>query len=157
MVMESSLTVISLVKRLHLSARAAIDAALLPLGVSAAQFAALRRLNEDAELTGAELARELFVTAQTMSRTLSRLEQTGLIERSVRLDNPNSTQNRLTPKGIDVVEAGRKIVQTIADQVLSPLSDDGRPRFEAALVQCIAVAETLPGVDQLAAERECKT
>src|SRR5689334_19971023 len=101
--MESSIAVISLVKRLHLSARAAIDEALVPLGISASQYSVLRRLQDDGELTGAALARQLFVTAQTMSRTIAGLERAGLIERIDHAENPNAFHNRLTAAGLETV------------------------------------------------------
>ena len=141
--MESSIAIISLVKRLHLSARAAIDVALVPFGVSAAQYSVLRRLQDDVELTGAALARQLFVTAQTMSRTLTGLEQTGLIERVERIDNPNAMKNRLTPTGLETVTACRNVVQAITGEVLAPLSLDERSLFRDMLVRCTEAAEKL--------------
>jgi DNA-binding MarR family transcriptional regulator len=142
---ESSIAIISLVKRLHLSARAAIDDALAPFGVSAAQYSVLRRLQDELELTGAELARQLFVTAQTMSRTLNGLEQAGLVERVARIDNPNATQNRLTPTGKETVGACRAVVQGITDIVVTPLAREERARFTDALTRCTEAAERLAG------------
>lgn len=141
--MESSIAVISLVKRLHLSARAAIDEALVPFGISAAQYSVLRRLQDDGDQTGAELARQLFVTAQTMSRTIAGLERAGLIERVDHGQNPNAFHNRLTEAGREKVSAGRKVVQAIADAVLLPLSFDERRGFERALTRCVDAAESL--------------
>jgi DNA-binding MarR family transcriptional regulator len=145
-VVESSIAIISLVKRLHLSARAAIDSALIPFGVSAAQYSVLRRLQDEVELTGAALARQLFVTAQTMSRTLNGLEQAGLIERATLAGNPNATQNRLTLAGIETVAACRAVVQNITDIVVSPLALDERARFTDALTRCTEAAERLADV-----------
>jgi DNA-binding MarR family transcriptional regulator len=140
---ESSISIISLVKRLHLSARAAIDRALIPFGVSAAQYSVLRRLQDDGELTGAALARQLFVTAQTMSRTLNGLEQAGLIERVTRIDNPTATQNRLTLTGIETVTACRAVVQAVTDIVVSSLAPEDRARFTDGLTRCTEAAERL--------------
>ena len=141
--MESSIVIISLVKRLHLGARAAIDSALIPFGVSAAQYSVLRRLQDGHELTGSALARQLFVTPQTMSRTLNGLEQAGLIERVTRIDNPTATHNRLTPAGIETVTACRTVVQTVTDIVVSPLAPEDRARFTEALTRCTEAAERL--------------
>lgn len=141
--MDSSIALISLVKRLHLSARAAIDGALVPFGVSAAQYSVLRRLQDDSELTGAELARQLHVTAQTMSRTIAGLERAGLIERVEASDSPNAVHNRLTARGEVAVTECRKVVQGIADAVLAPLSNEERRCFHMALTRCADAAESL--------------
>ena len=141
--MDSSIGLISLVKRLHLGARAAIDAALVPYGISAAQYSVLRRLHDDGELTGAELARNLYVTAQTMSRTIAGLQRAGLIERVEAIGSPNAVHNRLTEQGRGIVTEGRKAVQGIADDVLAPLSDQERRCFHEALVRCTDAAERL--------------
>jgi DNA-binding MarR family transcriptional regulator len=141
--MESSVAVISLVKRLHLSARAAIDEALVPFGISAAQYSVLRRLQDDGDQTGAELARQLFVTAQTMSRTIAGLERLGLIERIDHAENPNAVHNRLTAAGQSVTAAARKVVQAITDAVLLPLTAEERRCFEQALDRCVQAAESL--------------
>jgi DNA-binding MarR family transcriptional regulator len=132
-----------MVKRLHLGTRAAIDGALAPHGISTAQYSALRRLHGDGELTGAELARQLYVTAQTMSRLLASLERAGLIERVEASDSPNAVHNRLTARGEAVVTECRKIVQGIADAVLDPLSHEERRCFQEALVRCTEAAERL--------------
>ena len=141
--MESSIALISLVKRLHLGARAAIDDALVPFGVSAAQYSVLRRLQDDGELTGAELARQLYVTAQTMSRTIAGLERAELIERVEVSGSPNAVHNRLTAHGETVITECRKVVQGIADAVLAPLSNEERRCFQEALIRCTGAAERL--------------
>jgi len=142
---DSSIATVSLVKRLHLAARAAIDAALIPFDVSTSQYSVLRCLEDDFELTGAALARQLFVTAQTMSRTLAGLEQAGLIVRLAGNDNANTTRNRLSAAGLETVTTCRTVVQTTAREVLSPLSIEEQESFQRALIRCVEAAEQLAG------------
>jgi DNA-binding MarR family transcriptional regulator len=100
-------------------------------------------VQDDHELTGAELARQLFVTAQTMSRMICGLERAGLIERFGIADNSNAVHNRLTAPGLEIITSCRKVVQSIADAVFLPLSIEERRCFEQALDRCAEAAENL--------------
>src|ERR1700744_4175512 len=69
-----------LVKRVQQGLRRQCDAALKPIGVSMAQYTALRALAEHPDASAAELARLCFVTRQSLQDVLSGLRAAGLIE-----------------------------------------------------------------------------
>lgn len=54
---------------------------LLEIGITHAGFIALRAIETNGPLSQVELAEQLHVTAQTVGRTLARLEQQGLVSR----------------------------------------------------------------------------
>ena len=71
-------------KRAEQGLRAAIDEALLPLGVTSAQYGALAALAATPGVTSAELARACLVSAQSMHERVTGLADRGLVDRERR-------------------------------------------------------------------------
>jgi DNA-binding MarR family transcriptional regulator len=69
-----------LVKQLQQQFRQASDAALRPLGLSTAQYAVLFAVAAQPGIAAAELARQTFVTRQSLQDVLSGLRRAGLVE-----------------------------------------------------------------------------
>jgi DNA-binding MarR family transcriptional regulator len=69
------------VKQVELAVRALMDEVLRPAGVTTLQYTALTVLAGRDGLTSAELARNSFVTAQTMTDMVAALERRELITR----------------------------------------------------------------------------
>src|SRR5438874_13782948 len=88
-----------LVKRTQHLFRSAVDDALKPLGLSGSQFGVLRVLSEAPDLSGAELARRLTMTAQSMNELLAVLVGAGYIDRNAHPTNRRIVRMRLTPAG----------------------------------------------------------
>jgi DNA-binding MarR family transcriptional regulator len=59
-----------------------MDRRLRPLGLTVTQFACLRALQEHPGMSGAELARRLFVSRQSMNGVVAGLEERGYVDRS---------------------------------------------------------------------------
>ena len=74
-------TLLYLIKQVELAARAQLDEIFRPIGMTALQYTALTVLERHADLSSAQLARNSFVTAQTMADMVRALEDRGLIER----------------------------------------------------------------------------
>jgi DNA-binding MarR family transcriptional regulator len=70
-----------LLKQVELAARARLDDIVRPLGLTALQYTALSVLERQDGMTSAQLARNSFVTAQSMADMIGILEDRGLIER----------------------------------------------------------------------------
>src|ERR1700686_5656357 len=68
-------------KRAQQALRTAMDEGLRAQGMTTPQYAALTALEADEPLSGADLARRCFVTAQTMNAILVGLERARLGER----------------------------------------------------------------------------
>ena len=77
------------IARLH---AAALQRALVPLGLSRAQFLVLSELWSEDGLTQRELTLRLMVEQATMASTLGRMERDGLIERRPHPDDGRSQQ-----------------------------------------------------------------
>src|ERR1700739_3704907 len=70
-----------LVKQVELAVRSHLDNLLRPAGLTALQYTALTVLERRPDLSSAQLARNSFVTAQSMADMITALEGRGLIER----------------------------------------------------------------------------
>ena len=70
-----------LVKQVELAIRSHLDDLLRPAGLTALQYTALTVLERHPDLSSAQLARNSFVTAQSMADMITTLEGRGLIER----------------------------------------------------------------------------
>src|SRR5690348_14810114 len=69
------------VKQVELAVRSRLDDLLRPAGLTALQYTALTVLERHPDLSSAQLARNSFVTAQSMADMVTALEERGLIER----------------------------------------------------------------------------
>src|SRR5258708_40252865 len=70
-----------LVKQVELAVRARLDDIFRPIGLTALQYTALTVLERHPDLSSAQLARNSFVTAQSMADMITTLEGRELIER----------------------------------------------------------------------------
>ncbi|MGW7071756.1 MarR family winged helix-turn-helix transcriptional regulator [Streptomyces sp. NPDC054855] len=97
-----------LVKRTELAVRARLEELLKPAGVTALQYTALTVLERRDGISAAQLARDSFVTAQTMADMVRALESRGLIRRE---PNPANRRERL----ILLADAGRRLLAEYAE------------------------------------------
>src|ERR1700752_2446984 len=86
-------------KRAQQALRTAMDEGLRAQGITTPQYAALTALEANEPLSGAELARRCFVTAQTMNAILVGLERARLVERAPHAEHGRVIQARLTTPG----------------------------------------------------------
>ncbi|GAA5077607.1 hypothetical protein GCM10023336_68520 [Streptomyces similanensis] len=129
--MSSSL--LYLVKRLELAVRARLEEMLKPAGITALQYTALTVLERQDGVSAAQLARDSFVTAQTMADMVRALESRDLIRRE---PNPRNRRERL----ILLTGTGRRLLAEYAepakgleDRMTAELSADETEWFRDAL------------------------
>jgi DNA-binding MarR family transcriptional regulator len=129
-----------LLKSLHHTLRQIIDEALRKQGVelSFAQLAALFGLHGEPGITGAQLARRAFVSAQTMNSVLHRLELEGRIERRPHPDSRRADSWSLTPAGLEELERARCVGEAVFKRMLSPMTDAEVASFQDFLQRSIA-------------------
>ena len=135
MVTSADVTFLYLLKRVELAARARLDEAIEPFGVTAVQYTALAALERHPDMTAAALARYSFVTAQTTAQLVRGLEERGWITR-----HPDPTSRRqmlllLTPAGQALLDQARGPVQDIEERMTADV-----PGHD--LVQARAVLES---------------
>ncbi|MCX4538069.1 MarR family winged helix-turn-helix transcriptional regulator [Streptomyces sp. NPDC002596] len=122
-----------LVKRLELAIRAQLDEMLRDSGVTTLQYTALTVLAHRDGISAAQLARDSFVTPQSMADMLRLLDNCGLIRRE---PNPQSKREVL----VHISDAGRAFLRDYAapvaeleDRVLEGLTPAEAAAFRSAL------------------------
>jgi DNA-binding MarR family transcriptional regulator len=103
-----STSLLYLVKRTELAVRARLDELLKPAGITALQYTALTVLERHDGISAAQLARDSFVTAQSMADMVRALESRGLIHRE---PNPANRRERL----ILLAAPGRQLLAEYAE------------------------------------------
>lgn len=99
-----------LVKQVELAVRSHLDSLLRPAGLTALQYTALTVLERHPDMSAAQLARNSFVTAQSMADMINALEGRGLIERH----RDQADRRRLV---VALTAAGRELLDVYRDQV----------------------------------------
>ncbi|MFD8717385.1 MarR family winged helix-turn-helix transcriptional regulator [Streptomyces sp. NPDC059629] len=99
-----------MVKQVELVVRSHLDELVRPAGITALQYTALTVLERHDGLSAAQLARDSFVTAQSMADLVRSLESRGLIRRE---RNPRNRRELL----ILLTDAGRELLAGVAGPV----------------------------------------
>ncbi|MFJ9080501.1 MarR family winged helix-turn-helix transcriptional regulator [Streptomyces sp. NPDC102278] len=102
-----STSLLYLLKRTELAVRARLEELLKPAGITALQYTALTVLERHDGISAAQLARDSFVTAQSMADMVRALEGRGLIRRE---PNPANRRERL----ILLADPGRRLLAEYA-------------------------------------------
>ncbi|MFJ3026699.1 MarR family winged helix-turn-helix transcriptional regulator [Streptomyces tendae] len=100
---EAGPSLLYLLKRTELVVRARLEELLKPAGVTALQYTALTVLERHDGISAAQLARDSFVTAQSMADMVRGLESRGLVRRE---PNPGNRREKV----ILLADAGRRLL-----------------------------------------------
>jgi DNA-binding MarR family transcriptional regulator len=125
-----------LVKRVQQGLRRQCDAALKATGISMAQYATLRALDEHPEASAAELARLCFVTRQSLQDVLTGLRTAGLIENADAEPRGRAQSLALTRLGSRRLSAAHEAVFGVEDVMLRGISAHKRRNVAEALLRC---------------------
>jgi DNA-binding MarR family transcriptional regulator len=138
-------------KQAQQALRVAMDEALRPHGLTTAQYAALSALEGGGELSGAELARRGFVTPQTMTDVVAKLEAAGLVGRSSAGDDRRVVRLALTDAGRDRLSGAHAVVNAVEARMLGGLEADEQVWLRDALRRCAAAlgGDVAPGGETL--------
>ena len=132
-------------KRAQQALRTAMDEGLRAEGLTTPQYAALTHLEADEPLSGAELARRCFVTAQTMNAILVGLDRARLVERTAHATHGRVIEARLTKRGRAKVEDAHRTVFGIEERMLFKITLAQRRRLNETLRRLV---ENLSASDQ---------
>ena len=124
-------------KHVQFTLRSRLDKAMRGRGTTIAQYAALEAIDAAGRLSGAELARRCFVTAQTMNNILGNLEQKGLIERRPHAVHGRIIEACLSPSGVRLLDECRQTVASIEDAMLQRLTTGERTELDRLLLLCL--------------------
>jgi DNA-binding MarR family transcriptional regulator len=127
-----------LVKQVELAVRSHLDNLLRPAGLTALQYTALTVLERHPDLSTAELARDSFVTAQSMADMITALEGRGLIERHRDRADRRRLVVALTAAGRDLLDRYRDPVDALEQQMLAGLTKAQVASLRRSLHSCHA-------------------
>ena len=127
-----------LLKRLELAVRARLDEIVRPAGLTALQYTALTVLERHADMSSAQLARQSFVTAQSMADMITALESRGLIERNRDTVDRRRLVVALTPEGRKLLDLYRDEVFEMEAQMTAGLTSAQITRLRRSLHACHA-------------------
>ncbi|WP_238412023.1 MarR family winged helix-turn-helix transcriptional regulator [Saccharothrix deserti] len=121
------------VKRVELVVRSHLDELLRPSGITVAQYTALTVLERHDGLPAARLARDSFVTAQSMADMVYALEKRGLIMRERNPANRRELLIHLTDEGRKLLADQAEAVAALERRMTSELSPRQVDQFRALL------------------------
>ncbi|MFF7329571.1 MarR family transcriptional regulator [Streptomyces sp. NPDC008150] len=130
---EAAPSLLYLVKRTEQAVRARLDEVLKPAGVTALQYTALTVLERHDGLTAAQLARDSFVTAQSMADMVRTLEARGHVVRSPNPVNRRELLIALTELGHRLLDDYRRPVRELERRMTGGLSAPEVDQLRAAL------------------------
>jgi len=128
-------------KHVQAALRARMDEALRPLGLSAPQYLCLELLSRAPGASTSDLAREAFVTRQTMSTLLRTLVDRGLAQRAAQASSGRALPVQLTPEGRSLLKEASKVTKEIERVMVAPLSETQLRTVREAMSACIAALE----------------
>lgn len=105
--------------------------------ISFAHLVTLDQIQQEPGVAGARLARRLFVTAQTMTGLLRRMESEGNIERRPDPHNRRADRWYLLPAGMERLSAARAAGGPVMTQMLSLLQPDEAVALKSYLERCV--------------------
>jgi DNA-binding MarR family transcriptional regulator len=140
---ETTPTTGSLVWRLSMKWRAAVDRAVAPLGLTHAQFVVLASLyglsRRGTRPSQRELADFTGLEPVYVSRLAKALESSGMINRTDDPHDPRAVELTLTDHGIDIAVQAVAAVRELHDELLAPIGglDSARNRELVATLQAL--------------------
>jgi len=138
-------TLLYVIKQVELAVRARLDEIVRPAGISTLQYTALTVLERHPDLSSAQLARNSFVTAQSMADMVVALEGRGLIERHRDPQDRRRLVLALTRDGQRLLDRYRAKVAALEVEMLADLTARQAAELRRGLVACrAALAEHPP-------------
>ncbi|AHH96715.1 MarR family winged helix-turn-helix transcriptional regulator [Kutzneria albida] len=137
--MEPTLQDVGLaVKRVQNRHHRTLDTRLTELGVSLAQWDALRHLAANPEASLHALAQLTFQTDQSFGALAGRMVERGLIER---VPGPGrALRHRLTERGTQLLRAGDQVVDAVLAESFAPLSKAELATLHGLLMRVLPAA-----------------
>jgi DNA-binding MarR family transcriptional regulator len=126
-----------LIKRAQAAIHLCLEEIVSAHGLGIPQYVVLSFLAETPGLANADLARQAFVTPQSMNEVLKELESTGLVKRRRNPTNARILNAYLTRTGTKKRSAVSSRVRELEARLLSGLTSDERRNLNRALLTII--------------------
>ncbi|MET7689343.1 MarR family transcriptional regulator [Streptomyces sp. NPDC005483] len=122
-----------MVKQVELVVRSHLDELVRPSGITALQYTALTVLERHDGLSAAQLARDSFVTAQSIADLVRSLETRGLVRRERNPKNRRELLILLTEEGRALLARHEKPVRELEERMVRDLTAHQTEQFRQAL------------------------
>ncbi|MFG3288398.1 MarR family winged helix-turn-helix transcriptional regulator [Streptomyces sp. NPDC048179] len=122
-----------MVKQVELVVRSRLDELVKPAGITALQYTALTVLERHDGLSAAQLARDSFVTAQSMADLVRSLESRGLIRRERNPRNRRELLILLTDSARELLAGVAGPVRELEERMVRELTAHQEEQFRQAL------------------------
>ncbi len=122
-----------MVKQVELVVRSHLDELVKPSGVTALQYTALTVLERHDGLSAAQLARDSFVTAQSIADLVRSLENRGLVCRERNPRNRRELLILLTDAGRELLARHEGPVRELEERMVRDLTPHQAQQFRQAL------------------------
>ncbi|WP_329223092.1 MarR family transcriptional regulator [Streptomyces sp. NBC_01485] len=122
-----------MVKQVELVARSHLDELVKPSGITALQYTALTVLERHDGLSAAQLARDSFVTAQSIADLVRTLERRGLIRRVRNPRNRRELLILLTEEGRELLDRHAEPVRELEQRMVRELTPHQTEQLRTAL------------------------
>ncbi|NGO44363.1 MarR family winged helix-turn-helix transcriptional regulator [Streptomyces ureilyticus] len=122
-----------MIKQVELVVRSHLDELLRPAGITALQYTSLTVLERHDGLSAAQLARDSFVTAQSVADVVRALETRGLVRRERNPRNRRELLILLTESGRDLLARHAEPVRELEERMVRNLTAHQTEQFRLAL------------------------
>ena len=122
-----------MVKQVELVVRSHLDELVKPSGITALQYTALTVLERHDGLSAAQLARDSFVTAQSIADLVRSLEGRGLVRRERNPRNRRELLILLTETGRELLARHEEPVRELEERMVRDLTAHQTEQFRQAL------------------------
>jgi len=122
-----------LIRRLHQQSTQVFQSRTQAAGfdMTSVQFAALDAIAQQPGIDQASLAATIGFDRATIGGVVDRLEQKGLLQRSVSAQDRRARELQLTADGKRLLKASRPVVESLQAEILAPLTAAERKAFMA--------------------------
>ncbi|MFF9118912.1 MarR family winged helix-turn-helix transcriptional regulator [Streptomyces massasporeus] len=124
-----------MVKQVELVVRSHLDELVRPSGITALQYTALTVLERHDGLSAAQLARDSFVTAQSIADLVRSLEGRGLVRRERNPRNRRELLILLTDSGRELLTRHAGPVRELEERMVRDLTAHQTEQFRQALTK----------------------
>jgi len=124
-------------KRIMIHMRGRMDELLRPQGVTTAQLMMLRAIRSLPRSSGAQLARECYVTPQSAQALIRHLEEGGFIVREKDRAHGRIVTARITHEGERLLEAVEKTSIKLQEKLWLGISDSDVEKLNELLTRCL--------------------
>lgn len=122
-----------MVKQVELVVRSRLDDLVKPAGITALQYTSLTVLQRHDGLSAAQLARDSFVTAQSVADLVRSLENRGLVRRERNPRNRRELLILLTDEGRELLARFAGPVRDLEERMISDLTPHQADQLRQAL------------------------